>query len=422
MRFFILFLSHGSKRSNQAKSLENGSDAEYLGGEPAASPTDATESATVQESPSVAEVILPSSISELQSSLVGRLASPEHPPEKTQAMIDAELTNSEEWLNDIEKGEAEWVNQHSLLQEKFSFLQQQGGGIFLMPLSSYFDLAPDSILEESFRVQVRQRIERLFDLNDFRKIIEEKTRTRRNSYPRSVEYYMGEFVIQRWLYVQGVNRFIDLIDKNIEIVQSHIEELSQAEQEHCPHVGGIQLSRWRGFTRRFSQQHLVGVQPEDFFPEPAPRYLREYRAEEMGVGGARFLWALISTVKFLSRPSGRSTAEIGIEFEKKLIEEISEVYPNARIEPTPKTGDQGADVIILIDGVKIVIQAKKYTGVVGNAAVQEVFAAKEYYEADYAMVVTSSRYTQSATTLAGKIGVELATEQDYLRRIQQLLV
>ncbi|WP_205229807.1 MULTISPECIES: restriction endonuclease [Azospira] len=422
MRFLTRWLSHTSRRNNQAKSLENGSDAECLGGEPAASRIDSAGSATVRESPSVAEAVLPFSVSELQRSPVDWLASPEQTPAKTQAMIDAELTNSDAWLNDIEKGKAEWVNQHSLLQEKLSFLQQNGGEIFLMPLSSYFDLAPDSILEESFRVQLQQRIERLFDLNDFKKIIEEKTRTRRNSYPRSVDYYVGEFVIYRWFYVQGVNRFIDLVDKNIEVVQSHIEELSQAEQEHCPHAGGTKLSLWRGFTRRFSQQHLVGVQPVDFFPEPAPRYLREYLAEEMGVGGARFLWALIATVKFLSRPGGRSTSEIGIEFEKKLIEEISGVYPNAQIETTPKTGDQGADVLILIEGVKIVIQAKKYTGVVGNTAVQEVFAAKEYYEADYAMVVTSSRYTQSASTLAGKIGVELATEQDYLRRIQQLLV
>lgn len=376
----------------------------------------------VGESPSVAEVILPISVSELQKSPVGRLASPGQTSEKTQAMIDAELRNSDMWLYDIEKGKAEWVNQHSLLQEKLSFLQQKGGEIFLMPLSSYFDIAPGSILEESFRVQLQQRIERLFDLNDFKKIIEEKTQTRWNSYPRSVDYYVGEFVIHRWLYIQGANRLIDLIDKNIEIVQSHIEELSQAEQEHCPHSGGTKLSLWRGFARRFSHQNLVGVQPADFFPEPAPRYLREYRAEEMGVGGARFLWALMDTVKFISRQNGRSTSEIGIEFEKKLMEEISKVFPNARIEPTPKTGDQGADVLILIEGVKIVIQAKKYTGVVGNAAVQEVFAAKEYYEADYAMVVTSSRYTQSAGILAGKIGVELATTQDYLRKIQQLLV
>ena len=105
-----------------------------------------------------------------------------------------------------------------------------------------------------------------------------------------------------------------------------------------------------------------------------------------------------------------------------MIAEISEEFPAARIDPTPVTGDQGADVILVIGGVKIVIQAKKYTGVVGNAAVQEVFAAMQFYDADYAMVITNSRYTTAAQTLASKIGVELATSGDYLRRIQQLLI
>lgn len=46
----------------------------------------------------------------------------------------------------------------------------------------------------------------------------------------------------------------------------------------------------------------------------------------------------------------------------------------------------------------------------------------QLYDADYAMVVTNSRYTVAAQTLATKIGVELTTAGDYLRRIEQLLV
>ena len=340
-------------------------------------------------------------------------------------MIDAELVNSDAWLSDVERGEVEWSSQLTQLQEKIAILQHEMGAPFVMALSAYFDLPSidhKAVFEDSFRAQLQQKIEGLFDLRDFQKIIEEKTRTRWNSYPRSVDYYVGEFVMQRSRYLQGANRFIELIVDNFQIVESHIEELSQAEREHNPFAGGRKLSAWRGFIRQFAKQHLIGIAPTDFFPESAPRYLRDYRAEEMGVAGARFLWALMGVVQILSRPGNRSTSEVGIEFEKKLIEEISEAYPAAQIDPTPTTGDQGADVILLVEGIKIVIQAKKYTGVVGNAAVQEVFAAKEYYEADYAMVVTNSRYTQSASTLAGKIGVELTTAQDYLRRIQQLLI
>lgn len=79
-------------------------------------------------------------------------------------------------------------------------------------------------------------------------------------------------------------------------------------------------------------------------------------------------------------------------------------------------------MILVVDGVKIIIQAKKYTGVVGNAAVQEVVAAMQFCDGDYVMVVTNSRYTRAAQTLATQIGVELATADDYLRKIQQLLV
>lgn len=424
MRFLTHWLSQGSKKIDQVKTMSNGQDPKQSDRNVIASSVITAEYAEVKNPISAAELSAPISelMPQLQKSPEVVSVSPTQPPVKTQAMIDAELVNSDAWLNDIEKGKAEWSNQLALLQDKIAALQKIGGTVFLMPLGSYFDLETSAFLEEIFRAQLNKKIEELFNPNEFKKFIEEKTRTRWNSYPRSVDYYLGEFHTQRWLYVQGVNRFIELMDQNFEIIKSKFDELSQSEREYNPGAGGTNLSFWRGFTRKFSKEHLIGITPADFFPEPAPRHLRDYRAEEMGVSGARFLWALMGAVQILSQPNGRSTSEIGIEFEKKLIEEISDSYPAARIEPTPTTGDQGADVIMLVEGIKIVIQAKKYTGVVGNAAVQEVFAAKEYYEADYAMVVTNSRYTQSACTLANKIGVELATAQDYLRRIQQLLV
>ncbi|SEA08107.1 restriction endonuclease [Acidovorax soli] len=427
MRFLTRWLSQRSNHNDQTKPLSDGPDFEPIGNSRSIPSAITMEAAQVLESISVEAipVPVPSSESQRLKPPAELVAPPAQPLAKTQAVIDAELVNSDAWWDDVEKGKVEWASQLFQLQEKVSTLQREGNAVFLMALSAYFDLPSldhKSVLDESVFAQLQKKIEGLFDLREFQKIIDEKTRTRWNSYPRSVDYYMGEFVMQRSRYIQGANRFIGLIADNFSIVESHIEELSQAERDHNPQLGGLKLSAWRGFTRQFAKLHLIGIAPSDFFPEPTPRYLRDYRAEEMGVAGARFLWALMGAVRILSRPSAQNTSQIGIEFEKKLIEEISAAYPTARIEPTPATGDQGADVVLLVDGIKIVIQAKKYTGVVGNAAVQEVFAAKEYYEADYAMVVTNSRYTQSARTLAGKIGVELSAAQDYLRRIQQLLV
>jgi len=74
---------------------------------------------------------------------------------------------------------------------------------------------------------------------------------------------------------------------------------------------------------------------------------------------------------------------------------------------TSLSGDQGADLILSKDDEKIVVQAKKYDGKVSNKAVQEIAAAKNYYEVDRAMIVTNSSFTKSAIELAFSNDVEL---------------
>jgi len=74
---------------------------------------------------------------------------------------------------------------------------------------------------------------------------------------------------------------------------------------------------------------------------------------------------------------------------------------------TPQTRDQGADLIIEKELVKIVVQAKFYNSTVGNKAVQEVIAAKSYYDADSCMVVTNNTFTSSAYELAKANRVKL---------------
>jgi hypothetical protein len=77
------------------------------------------------------------------------------------------------------------------------------------------------------------------------------------------------------------------------------------------------------------------------------------------------------------------------------------------ITGTPTTGDQGADLIAIKDGRKIAIQAKRYKGVVGNGAVQEIVGALKFYRADEGWVITSGTFTQSARALAQANSVRL---------------
>jgi len=77
------------------------------------------------------------------------------------------------------------------------------------------------------------------------------------------------------------------------------------------------------------------------------------------------------------------------------------------IQGTVATGDQGADLIAKKNDKKIVIQAKRYQGSVGNKAVQEVVAAVNFYRADEGWVITSGTFTPSAKSLAQANNVKL---------------
>ena len=73
------------------------------------------------------------------------------------------------------------------------------------------------------------------------------------------------------------------------------------------------------------------------------------------------------------------------------------------------------------DNLKTAVQVKKYTGRVGVAAVQEVYAAKTYYNAAYAIVVTNSYFTKQARELAAKLYVTLV-DRDKLIALQSSAV
>jgi hypothetical protein len=95
----------------------------------------------------------------------------------------------------------------------------------------------------------------------------------------------------------------------------------------------------------------------------------------------------------------------GVEFETYIARILAKFGYN--VSGTSATGDQGADLIAEREGRKIIIQAKRYEGAVGNKAVQEVIGALSYYGGDEGWVVTSSTFTASARALAQKANIKL---------------
>lgn len=88
----------------------------------------------------------------------------------------------------------------------------------------------------------------------------------------------------------------------------------------------------------------------------------------------------------------------GLEFEQ-FVEKMF-IKMKYKTILTPKTNDQGIDLIAEKHNEKIGIQTKCYSGTVGNKAIQEVVAGKSYYNCNKVIVVTNSTYTIGAIKLA----------------------
>jgi restriction system protein len=100
----------------------------------------------------------------------------------------------------------------------------------------------------------------------------------------------------------------------------------------------------------------------------------------------------------------------GIEFEQQCAAILER--SGWTVTTTPASGDQGADVIAKKGKKSIVLQCKLYSKPVGNAAVQEAFAAKSHYGTAYAAVVTNAGYTKGAAKLAASTGVLLLHHEE----------
>jgi HJR/Mrr/RecB family endonuclease len=96
----------------------------------------------------------------------------------------------------------------------------------------------------------------------------------------------------------------------------------------------------------------------------------------------------------------------GPEFEKFMAALFRQ--KGYEVEETPLSGDQGVDLILPdLDGKRVVIQLKRWTGPVGNAAVQATFAGIAHYEAAEGWIITTGTFTKSARALARSTRVRL---------------
>ena len=87
---------------------------------------------------------------------------------------------------------------------------------------------------------------------------------------------------------------------------------------------------------------------------------------------------------------------------------------------TPKTGDNGVDLVAEKDSYRLCIQCKRYSKSVANTAVQEVTAGKSLYQGTHAAVVTNNSFTKKAIELAESNHVMLLHHEE-LKRLDEIL-
>ncbi|QEH97282.1 restriction endonuclease [Gluconobacter thailandicus] len=97
----------------------------------------------------------------------------------------------------------------------------------------------------------------------------------------------------------------------------------------------------------------------------------------------------------------------GIDFEAQCAAAFR--FHGWQVTATPTSGDHGADLILRRGNRIVAVQCKNYKGRAGNRAVQEVYAARSYYQAQEAVVICPGGFTRHAEQMASRIGVRLQT-------------
>ncbi|WP_256710897.1 restriction endonuclease [Paenibacillus sp. FSL A5-0031] len=154
-------------------------------------------------------------------------------------------------------------------------------------------------------------------------------------------------------------------------------------------------SRRETTPQQQAEDYLKGIDSED---EKIRKWIMYDRAEKAALERIR-----------LKKASGIEEIDVmnGLRFEE-LLQSLF-VKLGYLVQRTPASGDQGLDLILKRDGIKIGVQAKRYQPDqnVGNSAVQEVISGRLYYDCDEGWVVTNCMFTDPAKALAKKADIKL---------------
>ncbi len=183
------------------------------------------------------------------------------------------------------------------------------------------------------------------------------------------------------------------------IARAHAETLALRRRQECfvDAYGNEIRDGWLRECNYFLDRTVLPKLERAF-----PDYLETRRAEALAV--------IEAVAEAACRPEDDPLPEDGIGYEQFCRARLQAA--GWRAHPTPASGDQGADIVARRGRTRLVVQCKRYGKPVGNAAVQEAAAARGYWEADAAAVVSNAGFTPAARKLAAATGVLLLHHDD----------
>jgi hypothetical protein len=182
-----------------------------------------------------------------------------------------------------------------------------------------------------------------------------------------------------------------LLERVKVIARLHIDALARrrAQLVQPDAYGKPQVERWQKELEYFINNQVI---PR--LPAACARALQRNKFYVIAAIEQQVLAASADNRPFTQFSDDLTSAE----YELFCAQVLRESGWDARV--TKGSRDQGVDVIAEMNGVRVVIQCKLYTGAVGNKAVQEVSAGRAHERAHFGIVVSNSRSTAGAEALA----------------------
>lgn len=236
------------------------------------------------------------------------------------------------------------------------------------------------------------------------------------------EYYAKSFLFD--CYIEAEKRSIRIESENRKEEKRREEEIRKKEaDEFEKYVISEMVKHYAVLRTKFSRAKVVdeyGIETfnEEQFDEDLKYFVRNVLKENKNMPQEFFFRCFEKAKEVAEIDFNVSNIQTGEDYERF----VRELCVSAGFEcgMTPKTGDQGVDLIVRKDRTHIAIQCKFYSSLIGNSAVQEVIAGQKFYNCDYACVVSNQDYTDSARKLANAADVKLLSHETLIPYLQKL--